>query len=72
MRTLYAQCIIHTTEAVVILGIAVLLSYLFPAHKEEAALVAFAVLSYLAKLLRTSPFSPIGDYVGGARESNLP
>jgi hypothetical protein len=55
----------HTLEAVLIFGVAISLAYFFPEHRTEAGLLAFTVLSSLAKYARVTEGVPVPDFVNG-------
>lgn len=62
--------ILHTVEALAVLGVSVSIAYLFPEHAKEALAVAFTLLSMLVKGARVSCDIPIPDYVNPPQEKS--
>jgi hypothetical protein len=62
--------ILHTVEALAVLGISVAIAYMFPEHAKEALAAAFTILSFLIKGARVSCDVPIPDYVNPPQEKS--
>jgi hypothetical protein len=59
----YSPTVLHTIEALAVLGIAYGVSQAFPEHTAAAGVVAFTALSALAKGARESEDVPIKDWI---------
>lgn len=62
----FKPALIHAIEAIVVLGIAILVVHFFPEQQTEVGVIAVGLLAFLAKGLRASN-SPVPDYVNGSK-----
>ncbi len=62
--------IMHTVEALAVLGVSVGIAYMFPEHASQALAAAFTILSLLTKGARVSYDVPIPDYVNPPKEES--
>jgi glucose/arabinose dehydrogenase len=60
--------ILHTIEALAALGVALYVAHAFPEYQPQALVVAFGLLSLLAKGARVSDKVAIPDYVNPPKE----